>query len=180
MAGFHTEYSGLRWSLFFMAEYGSMFIVSGLAAILFFGGWNGPIPIFGACSGRPTESFAWLQYVANLAGCVNFIGKAVLGVVVMMWVRWTLPRLADRPSDHHVLEVLRAPGGDRLPGCLELANTSGVYEAPEDHVIHGKVGLDPTAVRENWVVPTEAPPTADAAPTKRVVQQTAGVQGEGA
>ena len=45
VAGFHTEYSGFRWLAFYMAEYGSMFTVSGLAAILFFGGWNGPVPI---------------------------------------------------------------------------------------------------------------------------------------
>lgn len=90
VAGFHTEYSGLRWSFFFMAEYGSMFTVSALAAILFFGGWHGPIPIFGWVE---TTSPWYLQYLANLAGMTNFIGKAFLGVTVMMWVRWTLPRL---------------------------------------------------------------------------------------
>ncbi len=80
----------MRWSIFFMAEYGSMFIVSGLAAILFFGGWNGPLPLF---SWVTSESHFALQYLANLAGCVNFITKASLGVVVMIWIRWTLPRL---------------------------------------------------------------------------------------
>ncbi|ADB17809.1 NADH dehydrogenase (quinone) [Pirellula staleyi DSM 6068] len=98
VAGFHTEYSGLRWSFFFMAEYGSMFLVSGLAAILFFGGWNGPIPLFGPEMlgwAYTPESTSWsiLGYIATLAGCVNFIGKTVLFVTVMMWVRWTLPRL---------------------------------------------------------------------------------------
>ncbi|MEM7314504.1 MAG: NADH-quinone oxidoreductase subunit NuoH [Planctomycetota bacterium] len=90
VAGFLTEYSGMRWSIFFMAEYGSMFMVSALAAILFFGGWNGPIPLFGFVT---DESHFILQYIANLAGCINLIGKASLLVVVMMWIRWTFPRL---------------------------------------------------------------------------------------
>ena len=102
VAGFHTEYSGLRWSFFFMAEYGSMFLVSGLAAILFFGGWHGPIPIAGPVSQTIVnvvtlgngESFVGLStYLANLMGCVNFLIKGFVGMTVMMWIRWTLPRL---------------------------------------------------------------------------------------
>ena len=97
-----------------MAEYGSMFLVSGLAAILFFGGWNGPIPIFrmlpalpgldAAVSAYSPSGFSWaclqsetswrvLGYIAQVAGVLNFVLKAVVGVTVMMWVRWTLPRL---------------------------------------------------------------------------------------
>src|SRR6187431_2784860 len=90
VAGFHTEYSGLRWSFFFMAEYGSMFTVAGLATILFFGGWNGPIPIFERLASSSNE---YLQFLANLMGCLNFLLKTSLGVTVLMWVRWTLPRL---------------------------------------------------------------------------------------
>jgi NADH-quinone oxidoreductase subunit H len=99
VAGFLTEYSGLRWSFFFMAEYGSMFLVSGLATILFFGGWNGPIPLFDILGWHydplaPTFSWLWWQgAIANTAGVVNFIFKSVLFVTLMMWVRWTLPRL---------------------------------------------------------------------------------------
>jgi NADH-quinone oxidoreductase subunit H len=86
-----------------MAEYGSMFLVSGLAAILFYGGWNGPVPIFSeilpALTGwrwayeQGETSWRVLGYVSQVAGVVNFIIKAVLFVTVMMWVRWTLPRL---------------------------------------------------------------------------------------
>lgn len=96
VAGFHTEYSGLRWSYFFMAEYGSMFAVSGLATILFCGGWNGPIPIFDglvAALGLTSEGNPFAIYLVNFIGMLNFILKSSLFVVVMIWVRWTLPRL---------------------------------------------------------------------------------------
>ncbi|MCH8043733.1 MAG: NADH-quinone oxidoreductase subunit NuoH [Planctomycetes bacterium] len=92
VAGFHTEYSGLRWSFFFMAEYGSMFLVSVLAAILFFGGWNGPIPITEIIGLNETNG-ALAGYVGNLLGMTNLIIKASLGVTVMIWVRWSFPRL---------------------------------------------------------------------------------------
>ena len=95
VAGFHTEYSGLRWSLFFMAEYNSMFVVAGLATVLFLGGWHGPIPIFtslSAADGFITPGGS-LGILAGLFGCLNFIAKTVLGVIIMIWIRWTLPRL---------------------------------------------------------------------------------------
>jgi NADH-quinone oxidoreductase subunit H len=92
VAGFHTEYSGLRWSIFFMAEYGSMFAVSGLAAILFFGGWNGPLPLT-QWLGMADSQNSLVVYLVNLLGLLNFLFKATFGVIFMMWVRWTLPRL---------------------------------------------------------------------------------------
>jgi NADH-quinone oxidoreductase subunit H len=94
VAGFHTEYSGLRWSFFFMAEYGSMFAVSGLASILFFGGWNGPVPITQWLGWDHYHATHWLPYyLGNFLGMLNFMFKCSMGIVLMMWVRWTLPRL---------------------------------------------------------------------------------------
>jgi NADH-quinone oxidoreductase subunit H len=92
VAGFHTEYSGLRWSFFFMAEYGSMLSVSLLASILFLGGWHGPIPI-ATIFGLTPENGAVAGYLGSFLGMTNVLFKAVIGVSVMMWVRWTLPRL---------------------------------------------------------------------------------------
>ncbi len=86
VAGFHTEYSGLRWSFFFLAEYGSMFAVSSLAALLFFGGWHtGFLPF------EPTDRMG--IWWGNLLNAAVIIGKGSGLVVVMMWVRWSLPRL---------------------------------------------------------------------------------------
>jgi NADH-quinone oxidoreductase subunit H len=85
VAGFHTEYSGLRWSFFFMAEYGSMFAVSGIAVLLFLGGWNTGL--------LPNDLSVYLGWVGNVINVFVFIFKCWLLVFVMMWVRWTLPRL---------------------------------------------------------------------------------------
>jgi NADH-quinone oxidoreductase subunit H len=86
VAGFHTEYSGLRWSFFFMAEYGAMFAVSGIAVVLFLGGWNtGLVPF------ELTEVLGPIG--GNVVNVIVFILKAWLLVFVQMWVRWTLPRL---------------------------------------------------------------------------------------
>lgn len=92
VAGFLTEYSGFRWSSFFMAEYGSMFAISGLAAILFFGGWNGPVPVM-QWLGLTSASGPLAGYLDSLVGLCILVFKASLGVLIMMWARWTLPRL---------------------------------------------------------------------------------------
>ncbi len=76
VAGFHTEFSGMRFGLFFLAEYTNMFIVSAVATSLFFGGWQGP---FGFDLGIP--------------GIVWFLAKTYVLIFVIMWVRWTFPRL---------------------------------------------------------------------------------------
>jgi NADH-quinone oxidoreductase subunit H len=87
VAGFHTEYSGLRWSFFFMAEYASMFAVSGIAILLFCGGWN-----IGLVPGHDLTDFLG-PILGNVINAFVFIVKGWLLVFVMMWVRWTLPRL---------------------------------------------------------------------------------------
>ena len=86
VAGFHTEYSGFRWSIFFLAEYGSMFAVSGLASLLFLGGWH-----TGLLSEEATGLFGF--WWGNLLNTGVFISKCWLLVLVMMWMRWSLPRL---------------------------------------------------------------------------------------
>ncbi len=94
VAGFHTEYSGLRWSFFFMAEYGSMFAVSGIATLLFLGGWHtGVLPFELSDQLEKWAGSSALWYVGNVVNVLVFIIKGWLLVFVMMWVRWTLPRL---------------------------------------------------------------------------------------
>jgi NADH-quinone oxidoreductase subunit H len=120
VAGFHTEYSGFRWLVIFMAEYGSMFAVSGIASVMFLGGWSIGIPwelanlltgTLGSFQVRsdmlsflvdwlipmPFSSHAYTIDIGfvlgNVINVIVFIAKGWFLVFVMMWVRWTLPRL---------------------------------------------------------------------------------------
>ncbi len=71
VAGFHTEYSGMKFAMFFLGEYTNLFIISAISTILFFGGWHGPL----------------------LPPVVWFLIKTYGLIFIWMWVRWTFPRL---------------------------------------------------------------------------------------
>jgi NADH-quinone oxidoreductase subunit H len=85
VAGFHTEYTGLRFALVFLAEYSMMFLVCMIAVILFLGAWNTPLPNIG-----PVQLANWTTGAGW--GILWIIIKTLALVGVQMWIRWTLPR----------------------------------------------------------------------------------------
>jgi NADH-quinone oxidoreductase subunit H len=89
VAGYLTEYSGMRWAMFYLGEYGNMTIVSAIAATLFLGGWSGPGVGFLTAPGM---AFGW-QFLGNILALGYFITKVYLLCFVFIWVRSTLPRL---------------------------------------------------------------------------------------
>jgi len=95
VAGFHTEYSGMRFAFFFFAEYAAMFVVGSIQTALFLGGWNDPFGFIGhyytLWISDPIAHRTGL-ILLNLAGAAIFCGKALAIVFVQMWLRWTLPR----------------------------------------------------------------------------------------
>jgi NADH-quinone oxidoreductase subunit H len=92
VSGFHTEYSGIRFALFFLAEYGAMYIVSAIAVCLFFGGWWTGIHPIDVLGSAPDASPA-LAILGFFIKAGTLIGKSLFLVLVQMWVRWTLPRV---------------------------------------------------------------------------------------
>jgi NADH-quinone oxidoreductase subunit H len=83
-AGFHTEYSGMRFALFFLAEYVNIFVVCAIGATLFLGGW---MPLhFG-------HENLFNRMMDFIPGVVWFFGKVFALIFVIMWFRWTFPRL---------------------------------------------------------------------------------------
>jgi NADH-quinone oxidoreductase subunit H len=79
--GFHTEYSGMRFALFFLAEYANMIVVSSVATTLFFGGWLRPFP-----------NIAALSFLGLIPGWMWFLIKSFVFLYIFIWVRATLPR----------------------------------------------------------------------------------------
>lgn len=141
VAGYHTEYSGMRFSFFFMAEYGAMYVICALATILFLGGWYGPIPLPGVPEGASIAG-NWAGSVAAGAATAQmsmlakglFLVKSLMAALtagsslrlmahealsvfnlllktfalyfVMIWVRWTLPRVRIDQVMYLCLKVL--------------------------------------------------------------------------
>ena len=84
VAGYHTEYSSMKFSMFFIAEYANMLTTSGLMATLFFGGWDIPFTAWDN-TGDPS-------LLKTLLTLISFALKAGLFLFFYMWIRWTLPR----------------------------------------------------------------------------------------
>jgi NADH-quinone oxidoreductase subunit H len=87
VAGWMTEYSGFRWALFFLSEYANMLIVSIVASTVFLGGWLSPLQMFNVLPE------AWLFLDGPTLGLFWVFLKAIILIFVMMWFRWTFPRL---------------------------------------------------------------------------------------
>jgi NADH-quinone oxidoreductase subunit H len=108
VSGFHVEYSGFGFAVFFLAEYANMLLVSLVGATLFLGGWNTPLPNLWVIDNISNAGSFELLYKGQFAylttgspdsfsgffwGVFWLLLKALLLVFVMMWIRWTLPRL---------------------------------------------------------------------------------------
>ncbi|MFA4852373.1 MAG: complex I subunit 1 family protein, partial [Bacteroidales bacterium] len=83
-AGYHTEYSGIKFAFFFLAEYMNMFIVASIAATVFWGGWM-PFHVYGWTGFNNVMDF--------IPPFIWYIGKTFVIIWIMMWFKWTFPRL---------------------------------------------------------------------------------------
>ena len=140
MSGFHVEYSGFRFGVIFLAEYANMFLVSLLAAIVFLGGWNSPLPNFNALPLAEVsqmsigELFSNLQFghltngfsgtAQALWGSFWLLFKAFFLVFVQMWVRWTVPRV-------RVDQLLKLSWKVLTPIAFGLFVISGIWKLLE-------------------------------------------------
>jgi NADH-quinone oxidoreductase subunit H len=103
VAGYHTEYSGFKFALFFLGEYLAMFSISGLGATLFLGGWSAP--------------FSFLTWIPSW---IWFFSKLMLSIFVFIWMRGTLPRLRQDQLMNFAWKFV-------LPLCLLNLMVAGLW-----------------------------------------------------
>ena len=101
-AGYHTEYSGMGFGFFYLAEYLNLFIVAGVAATVFLGGWM-PLHINGLDGFNMVMDY--------IPGIVWFLGKAFMLIWVLLWIKWTFPRL-------RIDQILKLEWKYLMPLCL--------------------------------------------------------------
>ena len=104
-AGYHTEYSGMHFGFFYLAEYLNLFITAGIATTLFLGGWM-PLHIAGLDGLNMVMDY--------IPGFVWFIGKTFFIVFLLMWIRWTFPPFAYRPGTDTGMEIPDAALAGRI------------------------------------------------------------------
>jgi NADH-quinone oxidoreductase subunit H len=122
VAGYHTEYSGLRFSLFYLAEYNAMFVMAAIMSVLFLGGWDDPFGFIARWNASIPRDTLSLELIAvNAAAFGVFMFKTVVLIFIQMWVRWTLPRPRIDQVLHACLKVL-------LPMSLALFLASAIWE----------------------------------------------------
>jgi NADH-quinone oxidoreductase subunit H len=131
--------------------------VSLLASILFLGGWHGPIPL-GSWLGLTFDNGFWHGFAGNVLGTLNVLAKGFLGVTVMMWVRWTLPRLR---IDQVITTCLKycVP----IAAVAFLGATLWQYAWPH-RAFFGLKQIPPAALElsERWHATTATPAASDA------------------
>jgi NADH-quinone oxidoreductase subunit H len=108
VAGYHTEYSGFKFALFFLGEYVAMFSISGLGTTLFLGGWSAP--------------FSFLTWVPSW---IWFFSKLMLSIFVFIWMRGTLPRLRQDQLMNFAWKFV-------LPMCLVNLLVTGLWRFMDD------------------------------------------------
>ena len=141
VAGYMTEYSGFRWSLFMFGEYAEMYAVGALAVILFFGAWHSPLPA--AWGAAWATGPLWQRALHGLvfSGPLWFIFKGFFFFYVQIWLRWTLPRVRLDQVMYACVQVMLP-----LAMLILLGNTVWMMLVPTGSVVAIAANLVCTAI----------------------------------
>ncbi len=130
VSGYMTEYSGFRWAAFMLSEYIAIFAMCLLTAVLFLGAWHMPLPIFEWFGWKSGNSYLhyWMSHIFEAAIVAT---KALFGAMVLMWARWSLPRLRIDQVMIVCLKYCLPLGALAFIGCLlwQTLFPGGIFSA---------------------------------------------------